>query len=170
MGDFAFVDCSGMTSVVLSANLESIPNHAFDGCAFLGNEPGFTLVIPDSVKSIGANAFRDCNRLKAVTLSANLETIGANAFNGCKNLAKIAIPDTVKSIGANAFDTCRNLKTIKLSGNAELTIGDNIFGEEISKSCKKLAEIYVAPGSAAETWCKNNGLESMILDVAGYVA
>ena len=163
IGAFAFVDCTGMTNIKLSANLESILDSTFNGCTFLSE-----IEIPANVKSIGDSAFKDCSRLKTIKLPDTLETIGANAFNGCKNVSQITVPDSVKSIGEYAFESCRNLKKIRLSGNTELTIGDYIFGEDIEKSCRKLEEIYVAPGSKAETWCKDNGLADMVLDVAGY--
>ncbi len=167
IGKYCFLDCNKMDEIKLSANLVEIADSAFSGCSYLGNATDYVLEIPDSVKSIGASAFKDCTRLGSIKLSANLETIGNKAFDGCKKFDKMEIPDTVKSIGNNAFDGCTRLAKIKLSANAELTMGKDVFGE---KPSKKLAEIFVTAGTPAETWCKENGLEAKLKNSADYTA
>lgn len=58
IGDYAFDDCTGLTSIV----------------------------IPDSVTSIGMEAFNDCTGLTSIAIPNNVTSIGMNAFNGCNAL------------------------------------------------------------------------------------
>lgn len=73
-----------------------------------------TVTIPDSVRSIGAEAFCDCIDLKTVVLPKNIDRISEKTFYNCKNLKEIQIQDGVKKIGKSAFCFCESLKTVKL--------------------------------------------------------
>lgn len=58
------------------------------------------------VTSIKANAFKNCKKLKKVTIGKNIKTIGKNAFYGCSKLNSITIKTTKltnKNVGSNAF-------------------------------------------------------------------
>lgn len=82
--------------------------------------------IPNSVTSVGKNAFSNRTGLTEIILSDNLKSIGDNAFYGCTGLRRIVIPDNVESIGDNAFCECSNLSSVSLSINLE-TIGEKAF-------------------------------------------
>ena len=62
-----------------------------------------SVVIPDTVTSIGAEAFRDCQNLVSVTMSKNVVTIGERAFSGCENLSVIVLPENIETVGSRAF-------------------------------------------------------------------
>ena len=113
IGDFAFQDCSGLTSVTFAENsqLKIIGARAFDGCTNLTS-----ITIPTSVTSIGSYAFYECTGLTSVTFVENsqLESIGANAFDGCTNLTSITIPTSVTSIGSYAFKECIGLTSVTI--------------------------------------------------------
>jgi hypothetical protein len=88
-----------------------------------------TIVIPDSVTTIGDEAFRWCTKLadaqgfvivrnvlysyhgsrKCVTIPDGVTTISKEAFFGCESLTSVTIPDSVTSIGKRAFDECSKL-------------------------------------------------------------
>lgn len=56
------------------------------------------------VSAISANAFKNCKKLKSVTLGKHVTTIGSKAFSGCKNLKKITIKSSIlKKVGSKAF-------------------------------------------------------------------
>ena len=78
IGDFAFSDFSGLTSVM----------------------------IPDSVTSIGNSAFSGCSGLTSAMISDSVTSIGWDAFSGCSSLTSVTIPDGVTSIGECAFEDC----------------------------------------------------------------
>ena len=65
-----------------------------------------SVTIPNSVTSIGDEAFRFCRILTSVTMGNSVTYIGASAFAGCWGLTDITIPNSVTTIGASAFEGC----------------------------------------------------------------
>ena len=59
--------------------------------------------LPESIKTIGTNAFQNCVGLNSVKLPSNLERIEQYAFNGCSSLTTVSIPSTVNFIGKYSF-------------------------------------------------------------------
>ena len=72
------VDLSGMSN-------EVIPDNAFEGMENLN-----TIIVSESVTTIGQKSFSGCKNLESVTFNS-VETIGANAFEGCENLTSVTI-------------------------------------------------------------------------------
>ena len=71
-----------------------------------------SLILPDSIESIGNFAFFYCSKITSLKLPSNLKTIGNYAFGNCSGLTSITIPEGVTSIGSSAFTVCENLNTI----------------------------------------------------------
>lgn len=82
-----------------------------------------------TVNSVANNVFQGKNKLKKVTIKANLVSIGKNAFKNCKALTAVTIPKSVTTIGASAFEGCKNLKTvtIKTSKLTSKSVGNKAF-------------------------------------------
>ena len=78
IGDYAFCNCSGLTSVTIGNGVTSIGEFAFYGCSDLTS-----VSIPNSVTSIGASAFEYCDGLTSVTIPNSVTSIGSSAFSGC---------------------------------------------------------------------------------------
>ena len=133
IGDYAFSDCSGLTSVTIPDSVTSIGNCAFDGCSGLTN-----VTIPNSVTSIGDYAFCKCSGLTSITIPNSVTSIGNSAFYNCKSLTSITIPDSVTSIGDYAFSDC--------SGLTSITIPDSVtsIGNCAFYSCSSLKNITVS--------------------------
>ncbi len=88
-----------------------------------------TVIIGNSVTSIGDSAFKDFTGLTSITIPGFVTTIGSSAFENCSSLTSITIPASVTSIGSSAFSGCVNLTEINYNAaNAnDLTNSSNVF-------------------------------------------
>lgn len=113
-------DGKGNCLIDFDYNITRIPDNAFSGTKINGR-----LVIPSTVKYIGARAFANtaCNE---ISLSVGLEEIGDGAFEKCYNIKKLPLPRTLKKIGSRAFMGCLSSGTLKIPGNVT-EIGDYAF-------------------------------------------
>ena len=73
--------------------------------------------IPNSVETIGTNAFQNCQDLESITLPASLKTIESSAFSYCLNLSEIRLPTSLKAIQSYVFDGCSSLETVFYDGS-----------------------------------------------------
>ncbi len=135
IGEYAFEDCTGLTSVEIPNSVTSIGGVAFYGCI------GLTSVsIPNSVTSIGSFAFSGCTGLTSIEIPNSVTSIGGVAFSGCSGLTSVEIPNSVTSIGTRAFDGCRGLTSLKI-GNSVTSIDYGAF-----QDCSDLRSV-VLPNS-----------------------
>lgn len=95
-----------------------------DSC-FSGLDNLETVVLPDSIQSIGSAAFAVCAALTNVNLPKNLTYMGDSAFYWC-NLSEIIIPSSLRDIPASAFRECAQVKNIVIPEGVK-TIGDYAF-------------------------------------------
>ncbi len=107
MGIYAFYGHSNLVSIIIPDSITSIGNSAFSFCENLTS-----ITIPNSVTSIGDSAFGGCSNLMDITISEGVISIGNSAFAGCSNLTNIRIPSSVTFIGEGIFSSCFNLKDI----------------------------------------------------------
>ena len=155
--DYAFYNCTGLTSVTIGNSVTSIWDYAFYNCTGLTS-----ITIPDGVTSIGEYAFsntgyynRDSNWQDGVlyigkhlikaksTLSGSYQvksgtlTIAAEAFYDCTGLTSITIPNNITSIGSSAFYDCTGLTSVTI-GNGVTSIGNSAFS-----GCTRLTSITI---------------------------
>ena len=121
LGDEAFYDCSGLTSVTIPNSVTSIGDKAFWYCT------GLTSVsIGNSVTSIGFEAFFACISLTSFIIPNSVTSIGDEAFHACTNLTSVTFGNSVTSIGDNVFSACPSLTSITVeSGNPKYDSRDN---------------------------------------------
>ena len=127
IGECAFCECNGLTSISIPASVTSIGPSAFEGCSALTS-----IEIPASVTSIGNYAFGYCSALTSIEIPASVTTIGEEAFNNTA-LTSIEIPASVTSIGNGAFIDCEKLTSITVAeGNANYSNDTNgaLFNKE----------------------------------------
>ena len=107
MGLYVFKNCSSLTSVTIPNSVTSIGHGAFAGCSSLTS-----ITIPNSVTEIVSSAFYNCSSLRSVTIPNSVMSIRNYAFYGCRSLRSITIPNSVTSIGEGAFDDCSGLTQV----------------------------------------------------------
>lgn len=111
---------SYITSVTIPNTVTSLGNNAFDSCGLLTS-----ITIPSSVTTIGNNAFQSCKGLTSLTIPSSVTTIGSYAFYACNGLTSITISNGVTSIDGQAFGDCKGLKTLTIPSSVT-NIGSNI--------------------------------------------
>ena len=112
IGDWAFCNCSGLTSITIPNSVTSIGNKAFAGCDGLTS-----ITIPNSVTSIGERAFYYCCGLTSVTIGNSVTSIGECAFCFCWGLTSVIF---------NA-ENCNDFSAAWTSDNlTSFTIGDKV--------------------------------------------
>jgi hypothetical protein len=167
IGDNAFNDRTGLSSITIPNSVTSIGNYAFQGCT------GLTSVsIGTGVTSIAGSAFQSCNSLTAITVDSNntnyssasgvlynknqtililypagksgaftipdsVTSIGNYLFKGCTGLTSVSIGTGVTTIGSYAFQGCTNLASVSI-GTGVTSIGSYAF-----QSCSSLTAITV---------------------------
>ena len=92
------------------------------------------VIIPETVKEIGDNAFKDFSALKSINIPEGVTRIGDSAFSGCGSLAAVELPDALTEIGENAF-AYTALTSIEIPENVEE------IGREAFARCESLANV-----------------------------
>ena len=115
---------NGECVIAFDAPITKIPAQAFAKSKIKGS-----LTIPNSVTTIGEEAFSNCTELKgSLTLSNSLKTIGNGAFYNCNRLnGSLTIPNTVTTIGISAFGLCTGFNGSLTIPNSVTTIGSSAF-------------------------------------------
>ena len=174
IGESAFEDCIGITSIEIPDSVTVIGERAFWGCERLSS-----IEIPDSVIEIGESAFYQCTGIKDYKVSNNnpnycsikgvlyskdktklirvpcdrdcfeipnsVKEIGDGAFEDCKSLTSIEISDSVTVIGERAFANCTRLTSIVIPNSVTKIDWEAFWG------CESLTSIMI-PGSVTEIW------------------
>ena len=122
IGDYAFYNCSGLTSLTLPSSVTRIGDYAFYNCSGLTS-----LTLPSSVTSIGEFAFRYCSGLTSLTIPSGVTSIGMSAFEYCSSLTSLTLPSSVNEIGIYAFHGCSGLTSLTLPSSVTSSIRDYIF-------------------------------------------
>lgn len=145
IGAEAFSFSYDLTSIDLPDSVTSIGNNAFFSCALT------SIDLPESVTSIGDSAFGGCGLLTSIDLPENVTSIGYQTFWECNAMTSINMSKSVTSIGDYAFFDCTSLTSITLPRGVT-SIGNGAF-----EGCNNLT-LTVDHDSYAAEYCKEHGL------------
>lgn len=109
----AFMGCS-VEEVVMPDSVKMIGNEAFSCCKYL-KKINLSKNLQKTTNQLGNNAcFKKCERLKGIEIPAEIKEIPNMMFFGCRELSEVVFHDGLEVIGASAFASCRNLEKINL--------------------------------------------------------
>ena len=106
IGNSAFENCLGLTSITIPNSVTSIGDYAFAATRL------FSIIIPSSVTSIGDNAFTLCSDLTSITIPNSVTSIGEYAFSACLSLKTLTIGSGIKYIKKQSFAGCPKLNDV----------------------------------------------------------
>ena len=141
LGRDAFQSCKSLRAVKIPSGVTAIPDQCFYVCSSLES-----VIIPEGVMSIGSSAFASCN-LKTLTLPESLTTLGSDAFRYNQMLEKIEIPSKVTEIPQSCFERCLSLESVTIPEGVT-AIGDDAF-QSCNLNALTLPESLEAIGSYA---------------------
>lgn len=94
-----------------------------------------------TVTVVADNGFQNCIYLKEINLPDSITTIGNNAFKGCSALEIVDnLPDSITTIGTNVFSECTSLTKIKVPKSVE------ILPSGFASQCSLLSELELQEG------------------------
>ena len=125
--------------VVIKKGVTAIADFAFKGCKKLKE-----IILPSTLKKIGAYAFEECP-IKNITIPKSVKSIEPGAFAG-SSIKSITIPKTVKKLGEGVFGDCKKLESITMPGNIGVIKYEEPDDEYqpksfVGDSCKSLKKI-----------------------------
>ncbi|MBE6687035.1 MAG: hypothetical protein E7591_07360 [Ruminococcaceae bacterium] len=123
-----------------------------DKIALAYNGSDTDITIPENVKYLAPEIFKDKKALTSVKFSEGLISIGASAFSGCEALANVTFPESLKYIGDSAFYQARAFTEIKLSKNV-VEIGADAFHDCSNVSNLVLNDGLKKIGNKAFVYC-----------------
>ncbi|MBO5867690.1 MAG: leucine-rich repeat protein [Oscillospiraceae bacterium] len=150
IGQYAFVKCTALETLVLGKDVAKIESYVFLDCTALKN-----VSLSDGIQEIGYPAFEDCENLVyqeyenakylgnsenpyvylvagidpngACTIHPNTKTIGYSAFRDF-TMTEVVIPDGVKSLDQYAFMYCGKLTSVTIGAGVENIHADAFYG------------------------------------------
>ena len=138
---------AGCKNTVIPNSVTSIGGEAFAGCDALTS-----VTIPNSVTSIGEWAFAYCDALTSITIPNSVTSIGGGAFGFCSSLTSVTIPNSVTSIGDEAFAYCESLTSVTIP-NSVTSIGNSAFSDCYALTSVTIPNSVTSIGEWAFYWC-----------------
>ena len=145
----AFGFCQSLTSVVIPDSVTTIGDYAFYECTALTS-----VEIGNGVTTIGKWAFDTCTSLTSVVLPDSVTTISYHAFSNSDKLVSVVIPDSVTYIGDEAFWACYSLASIVIPDSVTY-IGSYTFSRCIGLTSVVIPDSVTYIDAGAFSWCES---------------
>lgn len=168
LGNLCFYGCNNLSIVSLPDGMTKIPGGAFNGATKLSE-----ITIPATVEEIRSSAFTYCHALETVTFlnsastgKPSIKTIGAYAFKHCEKLKGLDFSETeLENIGEDAFSHCDSMLTFSFPETIQ-TIDTHAVGYysefiENQGTRDRKVENFIIKGyesTAAQTYAIKNGI------------
>ena len=169
--EYAFVECTNLSSVALSEGLVELGKAAF-------GKTGLTsIVIPKSLEKAHVSfdnfsdcsdgPFENCDKLKQVRFEEGVTEIAQGLFAGCSSVAEIELPNTITVIEKGAFSNCTGLERINLPDTLT-EISDYAFKNCTNLKSVQLPNTITKIGQGAFVGCtqlENANLPTALVDL-----
>ena len=134
IGDYAFRDCIGLTSIIIPNSVTSIGYNAFYQCSGLNAVYISDLKAWCEISFVNSsnpliyahNLYLNLELITDLVIPNDIKSISAHTFSGCSSLTSITIPNSVTSIGYLAFSGCSSLTSVTIP-NSVTSISENAF-------------------------------------------
>ena len=125
IGDLAFSEVTGLTSMTVPASVTVIGEGAFWDSSLK------EITLPATLTEIQGSAFEDCQSLKSIVIPESAVTLGELIFSGCTSIEEITVPSAITAIPANFAAGCQALKKFDIPAGVT-TIGEFAFSEAVA--------------------------------------
>lgn len=135
--------------VYIPEGVTDIAHHAFTNCESL-----MSIALPESLESLGSNAFEGCKSARALYLGKNLTKISNSAFADCASIEVVFLPEALKELGTNVFSGCKQLGKVVFFGNKITTIPDGTFRDCVTLQEYDFPDALTTIGADAFRGCE----------------
>ena len=135
IGEFACLNCGGLTSVTIPGSVKTIGKEAFKGCGTLQS-----VTLTNGIETISTSAFEECRLLKSATIPGSVKTIGNKAFKKCSGLTSLTLSEGIENIYSEAFAFCSSLTSVVIPNSLTFLQGSSFMG------CTSLENIRIGTG------------------------
>ena len=131
-------------SVAIPETIDGYTVIAIGNSAFNGKNVRY-VSIPDSVTTIGYNAFANNSALEKITLPDTVTTIEGKTFSNCISLNSIEWPKNIKTVGNRAFENCTSIERVEIPKTLEAAGADSF--NSAFYGCSSLKEVTFENGT-----------------------
>lgn len=145
----------GSKNTIIPSYVTEIAEDAFNGIGIS------SIVVPESVTTIGERAFKNATELVSITLPSTLTEINAESFMGATKLSSIVIPARVHAISSTAFCYCDGLKTVTIDSAWVFLNANNKY--DLGRLIDNAEVVYVRSSDVTANVLTDNGYEDITM-------
>ena len=146
--DYLFYNVNNCKTLILPESLTSIGNSTFQGMSSLEK-----IEIPNNVTTIGTYAFADDKKMLSVKLSTSCPWLKEGLFSNCDALQSITIPSVVTQVDTKTFANCKALSNVNIEeGTGLIAMGYGASQEDygLFRDCP-VETLYLGRGLSYDT-------------------